>query len=232
MNMSMHKPTLLICVFLAICFNLAGIVAAQQPTCSFNAYVVPGDTVTLTAPTPPQGVTYTYLWTITKPNGETVLTDAHQQTNYVIPSPTSESYYVATLSVGSGTATSGQITGCILQSCLLIQVQTSNTCGISGAQSVCHTNTEVYTYTGNAAISGQHPTAYLNWYVDGTSVAANDATGQNTVVWDSFWRPNEERAQAHTVKVEVRSLKSNSILSECTYNVTVLPSPDTSIAQS
>jgi hypothetical protein len=230
--MLMNRFALLICIVLAIGLNSAGIAAAQQPTCSFNAYVVPGDTVTLTAPTPPQGVTYTYLWTITKPNGETVLSDGHQQTNYVIPSPTSESYYVATLSVGSGTATSGQITGCILQSCLLIHVQTSNTCGISGTQSVCHTNEKVYTYTGNAAISGEHPTAYLNWYVDGTSVASNDATGQHTVNWDSFWRTNEEKAQAHTVKVEVRSKKSNSILSECTYDVTVLPSPDTSIAQS
>jgi hypothetical protein len=228
--MTICRPAVLICVVLAICFNLAELAAADEPSCSVTTYVVPGDLITLTAPTAPQGVTYTYLWTITDPNGVNVLSDNQQSTKYTIPGPeTSANYYVATLSVGSGTVTSGQITGCVLESCLLIRVQTSNTCSISGTQSVCHTNTETYTYTGNAAISGLHPTAYLNWYVDDTSVASNDATGQNTVNWDSFWDTSRSVAQDHTVKVEVRSLKSNSVLSNCIYDVTVLPSPVTTI---
>ena len=175
---------------------------------------------------------YTYLWTVVDSGGNQLLTDAKQNTQFAIPTADNNpaSYYVATLSVGSGTTTSGQITGCVLQSCLLINVQLTNTCGVSGANSVCQTDaSEQYSYTGNAAIAGANPTAYLNWIVDTTSVATHDATGKYSVDWTKFWSTSGSGSQPHNVVVEVHSIKSNALLSTCTYPVTVLPSPVTTI---
>ena len=204
--------------------------AGSPPTCAVTRYAVPGDTFSLAGPTPPSGVSYTYLWTVTDASGNQVLTAATQNTQYQIPTTSPTSYYVATLSVGSGTATSGQITGCVLQSCLLINVQLTNTCGVSGATSVCQTDaSEQYSYTGNAVISGSNPTAYLNWIVDTTSEVTHDATGKYSVDWTQFWSTSGSGAQTHNVIVEVHSIKSNALLSTCTYPVTVLPSPVTTI---
>jgi len=206
---------------------------APAPSCAVTKYAVPGDTFSLAGPTPPSGVAYTYLWTVVDSGGNQVLTDAKQNTQYAIPGADKNpaSYYAATLSVGSGTSTSGQITGCVLQSCLLINVQLTNTCGISGANSVCQTDAaEVYAYTGNAVISGDQKTAYINWIVDTTSVATRDTTGKVTVDWTKFWSTTGSGAQTHNVIAEVHSLKSNALLSTCTpYAVTVLPSPVTTI---
>jgi hypothetical protein len=212
----------------------SAVVTPAQPTCAVTKYAVPGDTFSLAGPTPPTGVAYTYLWTVADANSNQLLTAATQNTQYQIPTTSPTSYYVATLSVGSGTATSGQITGCVLQSCLLINVQLTNTCGISGANSVCQTDAaEVYTYTGNAIISGDQKTAYLNWIVDTTSVATRDTTGKVTVDWTKFWSTSGSGAQTHNVIAEVHSLKSNALLSTCTpYAVTVLPSPVTTITPS
>jgi hypothetical protein len=209
-----------------------GVSVASPPTCTSGTtkYGVPGDTFNLAAPTAPSGVTYTYLWTVTASSGTQVLTSANQNTQYLIPTASPAGYYIVVLSVGSGTATSGQVTGCVLQSCLNISVQLTNTCSISGEKAPCQTNTSVrYSYTGNAAIAGDHPTAYLVWKVDTTTVANHDATGSYTVNWTNFWTAGQNVAQNHNVIVEVHSIKSDAVLSTCTYVVTVLPTPVTTI---
>jgi hypothetical protein len=202
----------------------------NTPSCAVTKYAVPGDTFSLAGPTPPSGVSYTYLWTVADANNNQVLTAATQNTQYQVPTTSPTSYYVATLSVGSGTSTSGQITGCVLQSCLLISVQLSNTCGVSGAQSVCQTdNAEVYSYTGTADITNKK-TSYLKWIVDTTTITSKDNSGQTTVDWTKFWSTTSgSGAQTHNVIVEVHSAKGNTLLSTCTYPVTVLPSPVTTI---
>jgi hypothetical protein len=232
--MSKSKPAILIGIMLAVILNAAPIAADNQqqtPSCAATKYAVPGDSLTLTGPTPPQGVAYTYLWTVTDSSNNIVLTDSHQSTAYTIPTSDKNpaSSYVATLSVGSGTSTSGQITGCVLQSCLLISVQISNTCGVSGANSVCQTDdAEVYSYTGTADIKDKK-TGYLKWIVDSTTIEPKDNSGQTTVDWTKFWSTSGSGAQTHNVIVEVHSAKSNALLSTCTYPVTVLPSPVTTI---
>ena len=216
-------------VVLFICLGIGTVIANPPPACtSMTKYGVPGDTFNLNGPTAPTGVTYTYLWTVIASSGTQVLTAATQNTLYLI-SASPASYYVVTLSVGSGVG-SGQLTGCVLQSCLNISVQSSNTCGISGPTSLCQTNTTAqYTYTGNAAISGANPTAYLEWIVDTTTKVANDATGNYVVNWPTIWTTGQNVAQTHNVIVKVHSKKSNAVLSTCTYPVKVLPLPDTTI---
>jgi hypothetical protein len=224
--MSISKLAILICVILAMGYDVALSVVAG---CDVTKYAVPGDTFTLTGPTPPTGVTYYYLWTIKDTSGSTVKTATDKVTTYTIPTPATVSY-VATLSVGSGTATSGAgLTGCVLQSCLTINVQLTNTCALSGASSVCQTDSnEAYKYMGNAAINGTSQTAYLNWIVDTTAKTQHDTTGTYIVDWTTFYT-GAGSPQAHSVTVEVYSLKSNTLLSSCTYPVTVLPSPVTTI---
>lgn len=209
--------------------------AGTPPTCAVTKYAVPGDTFTLTGPTQPTGVTYTYGWTVVDASGNTMTTVVNpgsQIATFAIPTSSPTSYYVATLSVGSGVGT-GQITGCILTSCLLINVQLTNTCGISGASSVCQTDSaEQYSYTGNAMISGDTKSAYLVWKVDATTVTplGTDAVGKCTVDWTKAWTAGGTVAQTHTITVEVHSIKSSTVLgTPCTYSVTVLPSPVTTI---
>ena len=205
------------------------IATTPPPACtSMTRYGVPGDTFNLNGPTAPTGVTYTYLWTVVDSTSTQVLTAGTQNTAYLIPA-SPKSYYIVTLSVGSGVG-SGQLTGCVLQSCLNISVQSSNTCGISGLSSLCQTTNTTYTYTGNAAISGSNPTAYLEWIVDTTTVVANDGTGNYLVHWPTFWTSGSNVAQTHNVIVNVHSKKSNAVLSTCTYAVKVLPLPDTTIS--
>ena len=224
--MSISKLAILIAVILALGCDVALSVAS---TCDVTKYAVIGDTFTLTGPTPPTGVTYYYLWTIKDSGSNTVKTDPNKVTTYTIPTSATASY-VATLSVGSGTTTSGAgLTGCVLQSCLTINVQLTNTCALSGANSVCQTDTnEAYKYMGNAAINGTSATAYLNWIVDTTAKTTHDTTGTYIVDWTGFYT-GAGLPQAHSVTVEVHSLKSNNLMSTCTYPVTVLPSPVTTI---
>jgi hypothetical protein len=224
----------LLCVVLFMGMVIGSATVAPPSGCAVTRYAVPGDTFNLAGPTAPSGVVYTYLWTVVDASGNTmtsVLNPTTQNAQFMIPTTSPSSSYTATLSVGSGTS-SGTITGCVLTSCLLINVQLTNTCGISGASSVCQTDaTEVYTYTGNAAIAaGSNPTTYLNWIVDTTSVATHDATGKCTVDWTKFWSTSGTGAQTHNVIAEVHSIKSNAVLSTCTpYPVKVLPSPVTTI---
>ena len=231
----MSKFELSLALLCVVLFMGPGIGSADVAAgCAVTRYAVPGDTFNLAGPTAPSGVVYTYLWTVVDASGKTmtsVLNPTTQNAQFTIPTTSPSSSYTATLSVGSGTS-SGTITGCVLTSCLLINVQLTNTCGISGASSVCQTDaTEVYTYTGNAAIAaGSNPTTYLNWIVDTTSVATHDATGKCTVDWTKFWSTSGTGAQTHNVIAEVHSIKSNTLLSTCTpYPVTVLPSPVTTI---
>ena len=229
----MSKFELSLALLCIVLFMGQGIGSAAVAGCAVTRYAVPGDTFNLSAPTAPSGVVYTYLWTVVDASGKTmtsVLNPTTQNAQFMIPTASPSSSYTATLSVGSGTS-SGSITGCVLTSCLLINVQLTNTCGISGASSVCQTdNAEIYSYTGNAAIAGSNPTAYLNWIVDTTSVTTHDATGRCTVDWTKFWSTSGTGAQTHNVIAEVHSIKSNAILSTCTpYAVTVLPSPVTTI---
>jgi hypothetical protein len=228
----MSKFKLTLALLGVVLFIGLGVSVVSPPTCTagITKYGVPGDTFNLAGPTAPSGVTYTYLWTVTASSGNQVLTSANQNTQYLIPTASPASYYIVLLSVGSGTSTSGQVTGCVLQNCLNISVQLTNTCVITGEKAPCQTNTSVrYSYTGNAIIAGEHPTAYLNWIVDTTSVATHDNTGSYTVNWTNFWTPGGLIAQTHNVIVEVRSIKSNALLSTCTYPVTVLPTPVTTI---
>jgi hypothetical protein len=224
----------LLCVMLFMGLGIGSAAVSPPPSCAVIRYAVPGDTFNLAGPTAPSDVVYTYLWTVVDASGNTmtsVLNPTTQNAQFTIPTTSPSNYYAATLSVGSGTS-SGAITGCVLTSCLLINVQLTNTCGISGASSVCQTDAaEVYTYTGNAAIAaGSNPTTYLNWIVDTTSVATHDATGKCTVDWTKFWSTSGTGAQTHNVIAEVHSIKSNAVLSTCTpYPVKVLPSPVTTI---
>jgi len=230
-HMSKFKLILaLLGVVLFIGLGIGTVIATSPPPCtSMTRYGVPGDTFTLNGPIAPTGVTYTYLWTVVDSTNTQVFTAGTQNTAYPIPASPA-SYYVVTLSVGSGVG-SGQLTGCVLQSCLNISVQSSNTCGISGPTSLCQTNTTAqYTYTGNAAISGANPTAYLEWIVDTTTKVVNDATGKYIVNWPTIWTSGNNVAQTHNVIVNVHSKKSNAVLSTCTYPVKVLPLPDTTIS--
>ncbi len=229
----MSKFKLIIALLCAVLFIGPVMVSAAVADCAVTRYAVPGDTFNLAAPTAPSGVVYTYLWTVVDASGNTmttVLNPTTQNAQFTIPTTDTSSSYTATLSVGSGTS-SGAITGCVLASCLLINVQLTNTCGISGESYVCQTDdAEIYSYTGNAAISGSNPTAYLDWIVDTTTVATHDATGMCTVDWTEFWSPSGTGAQAHEVIAVVHSIKSNAVLSTCTpYPVTVMPSPVTTI---
>lgn len=227
--MSIRKAAIAIFFFLAIGFVGAQIASAVAVSCSSAINVVPGDTINLSAPSAPSGVIYYYLWTITS-GTSTVKTDANQQSSFTVPSAGSAaSSYTATLLVGSGTTTSGAgLSGCVLSSCLSINVQLSNTCQIAGAQSVCQTdNAETYTYTGTADIAGTisgTQTAYLTWFVDGSQIANNDHSGKYTVDWTKYWK-GSTNAEAHKVSVDVHSTKSGKVLSNCTLNVNVLPSP-------
>ena len=168
----MSKFELIMALLCAALLIGSSIGNAAVAGCAVTRYAVPGDTFNLAGPTAPSGVVYTYLWTVVDASGNTittVLNPTTQNAQFTIPTTGTSSSYTATLSVGSGTS-SGAITGCVLESCLLINVQLSNTCGISGADTVCQTDdAEIYSYTGNAAISGSNPTAYLNWIVDSTS---------------------------------------------------------------
>ena len=226
----MSKFKLVLALLVVLLFMSIGMVSACD-----EKYAVPGDTFNLAAPSAPEGVKYTYLWTVVDSNGLTltsIVNSDTQNAQFAIPTTDTTSSYTVTLSVGSGTSTSGQIQGCILTNCLLIHVQLTNTCGISGTTPVCQTDSaEVYTYTGNAVISGDHPTAYLKWIVDTTNIVADhDATGHYSVDWTNFWtKPGHDVAQTHIVTVEVHSMKSNALLCSFNYPVKVLPSPVTTI---
>ena len=128
-HMSKFKLTLaLLGAVLFIGLGIGTVIAIAPPACtSMTRYGVPGDTFTLNGPTAPTGVTYTYLWTVVDSTSFQVLTAGTQNTAYLIPVASPKSYYIVTLSVGSGVG-SGQLTGCVLQSCLNISVQSSNTC--------------------------------------------------------------------------------------------------------
>lgn len=106
----------------------------------------------------------------------------------------------------------------------------TNTCGISGANSVCQTdNAEVYTYTGTADIKDKK-TAYLKWMVGITTIADKDSSGQAIVDWTKFWSTTGgSGSQTYNVVLEVHAAKTGILLSTCTYTVTVLPSPVTTI---
>lgn len=229
----MSKFELSLALLVLLLFSGLDIGNASVAGCAVTRYAVPGDTFSLAGPTAPSGVVYTYLWTVVDASGNTittVLNPTTQNAQFTIPTTGTSSSYTVTLSVGSGTSL-GAIAGCVLESCLLINVQLTNTCGISGADSVCQTDeAEIYSYTGNAAISGSNPTAYLDWIVDSTLVATHDSTGMYTVDWTGFWSTSGTGAQTHNVIAEVHSIKSNALLSTCTpYSVTVFPSPVTTI---
>lgn len=232
----MSKFNLTLALLGILLFMGLGIASAvTAPSCAVTKYAVPGDTFTLKGPDQPTGVTYTYGWTVVDAGGNTMTTVQNpgtQTATFTIPTASPTSYYVATLSVGSGVG-NGQITGCILTSCLLINVQLTNTCGISGASSVCQTDSgEQYTYTGNAVIATDAKSAYLVWKVDAATVTplATDVAGKCTVDWTKAWTVGGTVAQTHTITVEVHSIKSNAVLgTPCTYPVTVLPSPVTTI---
>ncbi len=196
-------------------------------------YVTPGDSVTLTGPNPPSGITYSYLWNIYNPDGTvasnldgTDAISADQSITFTTPDASkSENYYVATLLV-----TDTREGGCALSSCMKIVVNKDNSCGINGEKSVCQTDTaQEYTYTGNADISDKK-VATLTWFVDKTKVAEKDTTGKYTVDWTKFWDSKASAGtQVHTITVEVHSKKGNQVLSSCSLDVNVLPLPSTEI---
>lgn len=235
--MSISKAIILIGIMLAAIVNITPIATATIAGCTNTVYGVPGDTVTLTGPVAPTGVVYTYQWTITDASGATVGTPVStQSTTFTIPSP-STSFYTATLLVGSGTANSqGYIAGCVMSSCVTISVESITGCSISGSQTVCQTETDdIYTWTGTADI-GNHKTAYLTWFVDSTTstpIKDNDNSGQVTVDWTKIWDTTKPAgSQTHNVIVQVKSTKSKTVLSTCSYTVTVLPTPVTTISAS
>ncbi len=207
----------------------------QKPTCSVTKDVTLGDTVILTGPTPPNGVTYTYLWTIADPAGNTVHTAPDKvSTSFAIDSdPTkAQNYYVATLSVGAGTETSGQLAGCVLTSCVLIQVNKPSSCALTGPTSVCQTDTgSIFNYAGSLDSIKVKKVAYLKWIVGATTLKDKDYTGECSVDWTKHWDSSKasEGAQTHKVTVELHSAKQDNLLSSCSMDVTVLPLPLTTI---
>jgi hypothetical protein len=230
--MSMSKAIILVCALLAIsCSALASAVTELSPptNCAVTKYALPGDTFTLTGPTAPTGVTYYWGWQVKDATGAVVKTDNVKATTFTIPTSSPTSWYSAILTVTSGTSQS-QLAGCSQQSCLLINVQQTTSCLISGANTVCQTdNSEPYTYTGNAVLTGASQSAYLKWYVDGILKVASDTSGVYNVNWVPVWTGGTG-SQTSSVKVEVYSLKMNTKMTDCTYTVTLLPTPATTIA--
>lgn len=224
--MSIPKAVVLVLIVLA---SSNAMVSSVSATCS-QIDAVPGDTITLQAPSAPTGVTYYWLWTVTDvQKGTTNLTSHEQNTAFIVPSGTSTSLYNVTLDVGAGTVQSGAgLTGCVLESCLHINVHTANSCSIAGDTSICNTDDNVYTYTGTADTT---KTAYLNWYVDRSTHSGVLATGQSSVSvhWPTYWN-NGPNAETHIVSLDVLSKKTNNVLSTCTFSVQVLPSPVTTIS--
>lgn len=215
-----------------VLFMTLGIASAAPEGCAVTINKAPGDTLNLAGPTAPSGVVYTYLWTVVDASGNTmtsVLNPTTQNAQFTIPATSPTSTYTATLSVGSGTS-SGAITGCVLTSCVLINVQiAAGTCSLSGASSVCQTdNAEVYSYTGTVDIKDKNK-AYLTWIVDSTTVDPKDNSGKTTIDWTKFWSTSGTGAQTHKVIAQVYSATSKALLSNCTLPVTVLPSPVTTI---
>lgn len=224
-RMSIPKAFVLVLIVLASSNAMVSLVSAA---CS-QIDAVTGDTITLQAPPAPTGVKYFWLWTVTDVNkGTTNLTSHEQNTAFIVPSNPASLYNV-TLEVGSGIeGGTGGLTGCVLESCLHINVHTQNSCSIQGDTSICNTDDNVYRYTGNADTG---KTAYLNWYVDRSTHPNVLATGQSSVSvhWPTYWL-NGPNAETHIVSLDVLSKKTNNVLSTCTFSVKVLPSPVTTIS--
>ncbi len=217
--MSIVKLALsIICIILVV-----GLSAGQN-----TVDTVPGNIVTLTGPTPPSTeITYSYLWNIYKPAAEgtsatTAITPVEtQEVQFTVPAQGAEDYYTATLLV-----TDTRKGGCALSNSIKIVVDKKNSCGVSGPEAVCISDTDKkYTYTGDAVLSKN--LVYLDWYVDSTKVSSKDTTGSVTVDWT---QSPYNTVGTHAVKVEVHSKKGDQKLSECSMNVNVLPLPSTQIA--
>jgi hypothetical protein len=227
--------TFLLCVICIFCASLSAIAITNENgnpesdcAATITKYAVPGDSLTLTGPNPPQDVKYEYQWSVKDSSASAVNIDnvGQQTITFKIPTDTpKESYdasvYVKDLRTG----------GCALKSCVHIIVNIENTCSIIGttglASQICVTSNvaQEYQYTGTADLTDKK-VAYLIWKVDGTTVASKDTTGQLSVTWSGY------SVGAHNVMVEVHSAKGNQLLSSCTFPVTVLAPPDTTITPS
>lgn len=244
--MKLALPVLCIIGVLGLCMASAEAAVAQipedptegstnsLPSCSVTKETTIGDTVTLTGPNPPTGVTYYYLWTITDPSGSIVgIPASTAKTDFKVDSDPvkAQDYYVATLSVGAGTATSGQLTGCVLTSCVLIKVNKPSACALTGPTSICQTDTgSIFEYKGSLDAIKVKKVNYLKWLVDGATEKDKDYEGKCTVDWTKHWDSKaSEGSQAHKVTVEVHSSKQDNQLSSCSMDVTVLPLPLTTI---
>lgn len=227
-SMSISKAVILTgIIMLGIIANISPIAADCTPM-----NVVAGDSITLTGPTPPDGANYhyKYIWTVDgSDNSHLVTATPGVSITFTIPATGAANTYTATLSVETVT-TAGTSGGCILQSCVTINVQSSFTCGLTGAQTVCQTDSsEVYNYAGTVDFSNKK-TAYLVWYVGTQKIKDNDQTGQVTVDWSHYYSPSVPGTQTFNVIVEAHSAKApHALLATCTLPVAVLPSPVTTI---
>ena len=87
-------------LFISICTGEASPTYPPAPTCAVTRYAVPGDTFTLKGPDQPQGVTYTYLWTVVDAGGSTMTTvqnSGTQTATFMIPTTSTTPWYQATL---------------------------------------------------------------------------------------------------------------------------------------
>lgn len=204
------------------------------PSCPVTKETTVGDTVTLTGPNPPNGVTYRYLWTIRDPSGNIIGVPASTaSTDFKVEadSAKAQNYYVATLSVSAETTTSGQLAGCVLTSCVLININKPSACALTGPTSVCQTETgTIFNYAGSLDAIKVKKVNYLKWVVDGATEKDKDFEGKCSVDWTKHWDSKaSEGAQTHKVTAEVHSAKQDNLLSSCSMDVTVLPLPLTTI---
>ncbi len=204
------------------------------PSCPVTKETTVGDTVILTGPTPPKGVTYTYLWTIADPSGNTEVLGNTISADFTVDTDATKAqdHYVATLSVGAGTETSGQLAGCVLTSCVLIKVNKPSACALTGPTSVCQTDTAtLFNYAGSLDAIKTKKVNYLKWIVDATTQKDKDYTGECSVDWTKHWDSSKasEGAQTHKLTAELHSAKQDNLLSSCSMDVTVLPLPLTTI---
>jgi len=190
-------------------------------------YAVPGDTFQLGRSYAPSGVVYTYLWTVVDASGNTIdISSGSYNSKCSIHDPYGKPFellqpphYLSDRNFfrSNNGLCSNKRLPCL--SMFIDQLRADKWSKFPYARRIMR---KIYSYTGNAAIAGSNPTAYLNWIVDTTSVATHDATGKCTVDWTKFWSTSGTGAQTHNVIAEVHSIKSNAILSTCTpYSVTV-----------
>ncbi len=202
------------------------------PACAVTKEVTLGDKVTLTGPTPPDGVKYDYLWTLSY-GSETEILGKSVSVDFTVEADPAKApdYYVATLLVSAETETSGKLAGCVLTSCVRINVNKPDACALTGPVSVCQTKTDsVFEYKGSLDPIKVKKVAYLKWIVDETTEKDKDDTGKCSVDWTKHWDSSKASgAQSHKVTVELHSAKQGNLLSSCSMDVTVIPLPLTTI---